>query len=328
MVGSAFALAILGMIDSLLTSLVSDSVTQTYHLPDRELVGQGIGNIVAGLVGGIPGAGATMRTITNVRAGGRTPISGVVHAITLLAIVLWLGPFASRIPLAVLAGILVKVGLDIIDWGYLRRVRRAPKEGVVLMSVVLLLTVFVDLIVAVTVGTILASLLLVKRMADLQLSSLTALVSAGEGPHLSHEEATILEAGAGRIILFEFRGPFSFGAARGVAARLMKADSHGMLILDLSEVPLIDSSAALALEESVKRASGRDQHALLVGVRPAVRRVLDRLGVLDHFPDGFVHETRLEALRHAADLLSIPHADVLPTDMERAPASDPTVPRR
>ena len=120
----------------------SDNVTQTHHESDRELVGQGIANMIAGAFGAIPGAGATMRTVVNVRAGGRTPISGMLHALVLLAIVLGLGGLAEAIPHAVLAGILIKVGLDIIDWSYIRRLRRAPPAGTPSMIVVLLLTVF------------------------------------------------------------------------------------------------------------------------------------------------------------------------------------------
>jgi SulP family sulfate permease len=128
-----------------LTSLVADNVTRTQHKPDRELIGQGIGNTVAGLFGGLPGAGATMRTVVNVNAGGRTPISGALHAVVLLVIVLGAGPLASEIPKAVLAGILIKVGTDIIDWDYLKRIPVAPKPGVVIMFTVLIVTVTVDL---------------------------------------------------------------------------------------------------------------------------------------------------------------------------------------
>ena len=143
MLKSALILATLGSIDSLLTSLVADNITRTYHESDRELVGQGIGNTLAGIFGGLPGAGATMRTVVNVRAGGRTPLSGALHAVVLLAIVLGAGGFASYIPHAVLAGILIKVGTDIIDWDYLKRLRHAPKAGVAMMITVLLITVFV-----------------------------------------------------------------------------------------------------------------------------------------------------------------------------------------
>ena len=140
MIGSALVLAVLGSLDSLLTSLIADNVTRTHHKSDRELVAQGIGNMVSGLIGGLPGAGATMRTVVNVRAGGRTPISGALHAVVLLAIVLGMAPLAAHIPNAVLAGILFKVGIDIIDWDYLKRIRRAPKQGAFFMIVVLGLT--------------------------------------------------------------------------------------------------------------------------------------------------------------------------------------------
>ena len=149
-------LALLGSIDSLLTSLVADSITRTRHNSNRELIGQGIGNMVSALIGGLPGAGATMRTVVNVRAGGRTPISGALHALVLLALVMGLGPLAEKIPHAALAGILLKVGCDIIDWGYLRRVMRAPRDKVIVMFITMGLTVFVDLITAVAVGLILA----------------------------------------------------------------------------------------------------------------------------------------------------------------------------
>ncbi|MCK5481080.1 MAG: SulP family inorganic anion transporter, partial [Gammaproteobacteria bacterium] len=152
MVASGLTLAGLGAIDSLLTSLVADNITRTQHKPDRELIGQGIGNTVAGLFGGLPGAGATMRTVVNVNAGGRTPISGALHALVLLGIVLGAGPLASEIPKAVLAGILIKVGTDIIDWDYLRRIPVAPKAGVLIMFTVLIVTVTIDLLLAVGIG--------------------------------------------------------------------------------------------------------------------------------------------------------------------------------
>jgi len=215
MMESAFVLAMLGTIDSLLTSLVADNITQTHHRPNRELIGQGIGNMLAGLFGGIPGAGATMRTVINVRAGGQTPLSGATHAVILLCVVMGLGPLASHIPHAVLAGILIKVGVDIIDWGYLRRVRRAPKAGLVLMLIVLALTVFVDLIVAVMVGVVLSSLLLTKRMADLQLENMKTISYPTADTNFTDEENAILHVAGGHIVLCELRGPFSFGAATG-----------------------------------------------------------------------------------------------------------------
>ncbi len=299
MVQSALVLALLGSIDSLLTSLVADNVTQTHHESDRELIGQGIGNMIAGAFGAIPGAGATMRTVVNVRAGGRTPISGALHAVVLLAVVLGIGGLAERIPHAVLAGILLKVGVDIIDWGYIRRMHRAPKAGVFFMVVVLLLTVFVDLITAVGVGIVLASLLFVKRMSDLQIASMKTITGHSDETPLSDEESALIEAGHGRIIMFHLSGPISFGAAKGLARRLGAADEYGVLVLDLTDVPMIDSSASLAVEDAVRQAHDRDKPVYLVGVGPAIERVLRQLGVIDMIGEDHRYGTRVEALRHA-----------------------------
>ena len=303
MVQSTLVLALLGSIDSLLTSLIADNVTQTYHDSDRELIGQGIGNTIAGLFGAIPGAGATMRTVINVRTGGRTPISGALHALVLLAIVLGLGGLAQHIPHAVLAGILIKVGIDIIDWPYLRRVRQAPGAGIFFMLVVLFLTVLVDLITAVGVGLVLASLLFVKRMSDLQLASITTITHGSDEPDLSDDEKAALEAGDGRVVLYHLSGPFSFGAAKGMARRLAASDDYDVLVLDLADVPFLDSSASLGLEDAIKQAQGHDKPVFLVGIRPDVDETLKKLGVLDLLPDGHLHVSRLDALEQAATMI-------------------------
>lgn len=172
MLQAGFILALLGSIDTLLTSLVADSITKSQHDADKELVGQGVGNFIAGLIGALPGAGATMRTVVNVRAGGRSPVSGMLHAIVLLSLALGLGPLVANVPHAVLAAILMKVGWDIIDWGYLKRMRRAPREKFIIMLVTLTLTVFVDLIMAVAVGIILASFVNSRWLAEEQLKGL------------------------------------------------------------------------------------------------------------------------------------------------------------
>jgi len=304
MMASALVLALLGTIDSLLTSLIADNITRTHHEPERELVGQGIGNLVAGLFGGIPGAGATMRTVVNIRAGGATPLSGMTHALVLLAVVLGLGPLAGHIPHAVLAGILIKVGFDIIDWSYLRKMRRAPKIGVVLMFVVLILTVFVDLIIAVTVGIIAASLLFVKRMSDLQLQNIRAADGTlGEVPMTADEQA-ILDRHPRAILLYSFSGPVSFGAAKGMTKKLMLGEHREALILDLSDVTHVDTSGALAVEDIIVKARDMSLDVYLVGMRAPVHKVLDRLEVLDLVPADHLHVTRLAALRIAAEAIS------------------------
>jgi sulfate permease, SulP family len=304
MIVSALILALLGTIDSLLTSLIADNITRTHHEPERELVGQGIGNLVAGLFGAIPGAGATMRTVVNIRAGGLTALSGMIHALVLLAVVLGLGPLAGHIPHAVLAGILIKVGFDIIDWSYLRKVHRAPRIGVVLMFVVLGLTVFVDLIIAVTVGIIAASLLFVKRMSDLQLQNIQAADGTlGEVP-MTADERDILDRHPRSILLYSFSGPVSFGAAKGMTKKLLLGEHRKVLILDLSDVTHIDTSGAFAIEDIIVKARDLSLPVYLVGMRAPVQDILHRLGVLDLVSAEHRHVTRLAALRTAAETIS------------------------
>nr|VFJ96464.1 MAG: sulfate permease, SulP family [Candidatus Kentron sp. H]VFJ97520.1 MAG: sulfate permease, SulP family [Candidatus Kentron sp. H]VFK02826.1 MAG: sulfate permease, SulP family [Candidatus Kentron sp. H] len=303
MVKSALILAVLGAIDSLLTSLVADNLTRTHHDSHRELVGQGIGNMVAGLFGGLPGAGATMRTVVNVRAGGRTPISGALHALVLLAIVLGAGAFAKDIPHAVLAGILIKVGTDIIDWDYLKRLRHAPKAGVVMMFTVLFITVFVDLITAVAIGVVMASLVFMKRMTDLQLASITAITDPAEEDPLSREEAEIMRAAKGRILLFHLAGPMSFSAAKGMSRRLAEFDSHDALVLDLSDVPVIDYTSARVIEDMIVDARALERQVFLVGARAAVADFLEKQRVLDQLAPDRRYAWRIDALEHARRLL-------------------------
>lgn len=304
MIKSALVLAFLGSIDSLLTSLIADNVTQTYHDSDRELIGQGIGNTVAGIMGAIPGAGATMRTVVNARAGGRTPLSGIIHALLLLGVMLGLGRFAAYIPHAVLAGILIKVGIDIIDWDYLRRVRRAPVAGVVFMFVVLLLTVFVDLITAVAVGVVMASLLFVKRMTDLQLDSIKAIVEPTDDAPFDSREREVFKQCRGKVLYVHLGGPMSFGAANEMARKLSAFVAYEILILDLSEVSMIDSSASLAVEEVIERALAEQRRVLLVGLNARVERVLTKLGAVDLVGEDARFGNRLAALEHAAAALA------------------------
>ena len=305
MLKSAVVLAMLGSIDSLLTSLVADNITRTHHDPDRELVGQGIGNTLAGLFGGLPGAGATMRTVVNVRAGGRTPLSGALHALVLLAIVLGLGGLAAHIPHVVLAGILIKVGIDIVDWDYLRRLHRVPRAGMVMMLTVLVTTVFVDLITAVAVGMVMASFVFMKRMTDLQVQGMAALVSpedSAEAP-LTEEERDLLRRAGGRVLLFHLSGPLSFSSAKAMVRRQAQVTGYQVMLLDLTEVPAIDYTTARAIEDILHDCIAAGRTPYLVGMRAPVRDMLQRLGVLDAIDAAHVLDRRGEALRRALDEL-------------------------
>ena len=305
MLKSAVILAVLGSIDSLLTSLVADSITRTYHKPDRELVGQGIGNMVAGLFGGLPGAGATMRTVVNVNAGGKTPISGALHAILLLAVVLGAGGFAQYIPHAVLAGILIKVGTDIIDWDYLKRLRSAPLAGVIMMFSVLGITVFIDLITAVAVGVVMASLVFMKRMTDIQLNSIQAIKSSAQESPLTATERAIMEASHCRILLYRLSGPMSFSSAKGMARRLASFDDYDALILDLTDVPAVDFTTCRALEDIIHDAQDTGRHAFMVGTQPQVTAMLIKQGVMQQVVEGHVCELRIEAFERAGKILGV-----------------------
>nr|VFK44030.1 MAG: sulfate permease, SulP family [Candidatus Kentron sp. SD]VFK49418.1 MAG: sulfate permease, SulP family [Candidatus Kentron sp. SD] len=303
MVKSALILAVLGSIDSLLTSLVADNMTRGHHDSDRELIGQGVGNMIAGLFGGLPGAGATMRTVVNIRAGGETPVSGALHATLLLAIALGAGAFASYIPHAVLAGILIKVGTDIIDWDYLKRLHRAPKAGVVIMFTVLSTTVFVDLITAVAIGIVMASLLFMKRMTDLQIASITAITDPSGEKCLTDEEARIMEEARGRILLFHLGGPMSFSSAKGMVRQLSGFDGYDVLVLDLSDVPTIDYTSSRAIEDIIRDARGLGRHVFMVGAPEPVMAKLERQRALDHLAQGHRCGRRIDALKRALRLL-------------------------
>jgi len=318
MVESALVLALLGTIDSLLTSLVCDNMTRTQHDSNRELVGQGIGNMVAGFFGGIPGAGATMRSVANIRTGGRTPLSGMFMAVVLLGTLLGLGPLAEKIPLAVLAGLLIKVGFDIIDWRMLKHLVQAPRTEVLVMIVVLLVTVLVDLITAVGIGVVLASVMFVKRMADLELDSLNIITGSDAETPLSLEEQRILERNKDRLVMIHVNGPMSFGSAKNMVRRLESVkgfNTFSSVVLDLTSVPTIDGTAALAIEDMLVMVKSHHQHLFFVGMRPTVAGVLKGLGVLDQVRPGHRYAIRLDALRHAAHVSGSTHPfDVPPTE--------------
>lgn len=301
---SGLTLASLGAIDSLLTSLVADNITRTLHKPDRELIGQGIGNTVAGLFGGLPGAGATMRTVVNVNAGGRTPISGMLHAVVLLAIVLGAGPLASNIPKAVLAGILIKVGTDIIDWDYLKRITVAPRAGVVIMFTVLIVTVTVDLLLAVGIGMVMASFLFMSRMTEMQVSNIKPITSSDEETPLSAEEQAIMDEAGGRILLFHLSGPMSFSSAKAIVRRHAQIAGYEAMLLDLTHVPCIDFTTARAIEDIIVDTKSAGRHLFLVGAQPAVHEMLDKQQVLQHFDTGHMYQSRLDALHHARTILA------------------------
>jgi sulfate permease, SulP family len=295
-VKAAFILAVLGAIDSLLTSLVADNMTRTRHDSNKELIGQGMGNAVAGLFGGIAGAGATMRTVVNIRAGGSTKLSGMIHSVVLMAVVLGLGSLAAVIPHAALAGVLVKVGIDIIDFSYLKRAHRGPRWDLLLMALVLGLTVLVDLITAVGAGVVLAALAYVRQVAKTQLDELLSQPPAAT----SDEEAALIDALKSRITIFEFGGPLSFGAAADLGHHVRERyhdNMHGIL-LDFQRVPFMDVSAARAVETIAVDAHQSGKQLFITGMRPDIAQTLKGLGADEAIADDLRFDDRIEALRY------------------------------
>ena len=294
---SGVVLALLGAIDSLLTSLVADNITQTSHDSNRELIGQGIANTASGLLTGLPGAGATMRTVINIKSGGQTPLSGMTHSVVLLVVLLGAGPMAEAIPTALLAGILIKVGLDIIDWGFLLRAHRLSIKTAALMYGVLLMTVFWDLIWGVLVGMFVANLLTVDAITQTQLEGMDEdnPIDGGEtrGRDLSTEEERLIEACGNQLMLFRLRGPMSFGAAKGISSRMGLVSNYKVLILDISEVPRMGVTAALALERMVQEAEALGRLPFVAGANQRLQERLEKFGVTA------VMTTRLDALERA-----------------------------
>ena len=293
-------LAVLGAIDSLLTSLVADNITQTRHDSNRELIGQGIGNAVAGFFNGLPGAGATMRTVINVKSGGSTPISGMTHSIVLLIVLVAAGPLASQIPKALLAGILIKVGLDIIDWRFLVRAHKLSLKTAAVMYGVLLMTVFWNLIWAVLVGVFIANMLTIDSITETQLEGMdqdNPVDNANNNSLLPSEEQALFDRCNGDVMLFRLKGPLSFGAAKGITERMMLIRNYKVLILDITDVPRLGVTATLAIEDMMQEAKNNSRKAFVAGANEKVKERLSKFGV-----DGII-ETRKEALEAALNEL-------------------------
>ena len=249
----AITLSLLGSIDSLLTSIVADSKTKTKHNPKKELIGQGIGNMVCSFFGAIPGAGATMRTVININSGATTRISGMVHSVTLLLIVLFLAPHASKIPLAVLAGILTKVGFDILDYKFLKILNKISRQNLLIMITVFLLTIFVDLIMAVGVGITISSI-----MAVYQVSRNTQIKIARSKVSFD------IDIENNDIQIIKVNGSLFFGTESFLEEKLEKLKNSKKIIIDCKNVSFFDISAIFTLEEIIEKFINKDFEIILV----------------------------------------------------------------
>lgn len=295
----AAVLGMLGCIDALLTSVVADSLTRTEHNSNKELIGQGIGNIMSGLFGGIAGAGATMGTVVNIQTGGRTALSGLVRASVLLVVILGAANLAATIPLAVLAGIALKVGIDIIDWDFLKRAHQISIKGALIMYGVILLTVLVDLISAVGIGVFVANILTIDRMSTLQSGSVQAISDADDTVLLSRDEKRWLDEAKGRVLLFQLSGPMIFGVAKAIAREHNAIRDCDAIVFDISDVPHLGVTASLALENAIQEAVEKDRQIFIVGAAGQTKRRMEKLGIFKHIPTEHLYVSRADAISHA-----------------------------
>ena len=281
----AIMLALIGSVVSLLTCLVADSLTRTSHDPDRELVGQGIGNMAAGLIGGLPGAGTPVYTVPNIRAGGTTRAAGVAFSVFLLALLLGLGPYVESIPLAALAAVLIKVGWDLVDWHLLMQFRRMRRDHLVVMLTTLLLAVFVDLVLAVAVGLIVSGLARAERLEEAEHDSVLSAPLLDQMFLHDGEQVEGTDPFSARVGLVALKGSLTVTSSRRLVRTIsLDVREHEVVIFDFSGATYIDDSAAMVIQQLIDVASGEGTPAIAMGVSGDVAETLASLDGLRGIP--------------------------------------------
>ena len=303
MVFNALVLGMLGCIDALLTSVVADSLTRTEHDSNKELIGQGLGNLFSGLFGGIAGAGASMGTVLNIQTGATTALSGLTRAFVLFIVVVWAAPLTASIPLAVLAGIAFKVGINIMDWGFLKRVHKISWKAAAIVYGVIILTVFVDLMVAVGVGVFIANVLTIDKLSELRSKSVKIISTADDQIILNSEEKQVLDLAAGRVLYFHLSGPMIFGVAKAISREHNAIANYDVLIIDLTEVPLLGVTSSLALENAIREAVENTHDVIMVGATGKVKNRLEKLGIVGLIPEYHWMNDKLMALQEGLTIV-------------------------
>lgn len=296
---NALVLGTLGCIDTLLTAVIADSLTRKEHDSNKELVGQGIANFISGLLGGLPGAGATMGTVVNVQSGARSPISGMVRAFILFLVVMWAADLTAPIPMAVLAGIALYVGINILDWSFLQRAHKVAWSPTIIMYGVMLLTVFVDLMVAVGIGVFIANILTIEKLSRLQSGNIKAISDADDDTPLTAEETALLDKAEGKILFFYLSGPMIFGVSKTIAKHHNTVKEYQAMVLDLSAVPMMDLTVGLALENAIKDALESDCKVFIFCPNGQAIDRLEKLGIPSLLPEDAFVDSRKEALEKA-----------------------------
>jgi SulP family sulfate permease len=295
---NAVVLALLGSIDALLTSVIAENMTRKESDSNKELLGQGLGNLFSGMFGGLPGAGATMGTVLNIKTGGKTALSGLVRVLILIIVILWAADLTAQIPLAVLAGIAFKVGFDIIDWSFLKRAHIISRKTAMIMYLVIILTVFVDLITAVAIGIFIANFLTIERITKIQGDSVRAIDSTAKNTkdYMNLDESELLQQAQGKVLVLTLHGALVFGMAKVISRRHAVLDEHQALIIDFTEVPVLGVSSSLALEQVILDDIKAKRCVYVVGASPQVQERLTNLGVMKKLSNKNIIPTREEAL--------------------------------
>lgn len=300
MVIDALVLGTLGCIDTLLTAVIGDSLTRKEHDSDKELRGQGLANMIAGLFGALPGAGATMGTVTNIQVGARSPVSGLVRALVLALVVLVAGSLTEPIPMAVLAGIAVYVGLNILDWSFIQRAHKVSVRGMAVMYGVMLLTVFVDLIAAVGLGVFISNILIIEKLSREQARKVKAISDADEDEvPLTDTERAMLDKANGKVLFFYLSGPMIFSVSKAISRQHSSIADYQVMILDLSDVPMFDVTVGLALENAIKDAQDVNCKVLMLCPNIQTRQQLKKFKILNLIPNDNSFSSREEALQAA-----------------------------
>ena len=294
----ALVLGVLGCIDSMLTSLIADNLTRSEHNSDKELIGQGVGNVMSGLFGGLPGAGATMGTVVNIQAGGRTIMSGVIRVLVLAVAVFGISGAIEWIPLAVLSGIAIKVGIDILDWSFIKRAHRVSWQSTFVMYTVILLTVFVDLIAAVAIGVFVANIMIIDKLSRAQSRHIKVLSDFDDQVAMPSVERQMLEQLEGKCLLVYLSGPMIFGVAKVLSRQHETIKDFDSVVIDMTDVSMMDDTISLTIENTISFIHEHGKRAVLVIKQEELREKFDRMGITQKLSKDSLFHNRAEAFTH------------------------------